>query len=65
MLFNLQRHSDHHAYPKRRYGILRHFDDSPQLPAGYPTMFLLALCPPLWRRVMDPRVREHYAALAS
>lgn len=65
MLFNLQRHSDHHAYPKRRYGILRHFDDSPQLPAGYPTMFLLALCPPLWRRVMDPRVRAHHAALAS
>jgi alkane 1-monooxygenase len=65
MLFNLQRHSDHHAYPKRRYGILRHFDDSPQLPAGYPTMFLLALCPPLWRRVMDPRVRAHHTALAS
>jgi alkane 1-monooxygenase len=65
MLFNLQRHSDHHAYPKRRYGILRHFDESPQLPAGYPTMFLLALCPPLWRRVMDPRVEAHRAALAS
>jgi len=65
MLFNLQRHSDHHAYPKRRYGILRHFDESPQLPAGYPTMFLLALFPPLWRRVMDPRVEAHRAALAS
>lgn len=65
MLFNLQRHSDHHAYPKRRYGILRHFDDSPQLPAGYPTMFLLALCPPLWRQVMDPRVQAHRAALTG
>ncbi|WP_297799415.1 alkane 1-monooxygenase [Arenimonas sp. GDDSR-1] len=65
MLFNLQRHSDHHAYPKRRYGILRHFDDSPQLPAGYPTMFLLALCPPLWKRVMDTRVQAHRAALTA
>lgn len=65
MLFNLQRHSDHHAYPKRRYGILRHYDDSPQLPAGYPTMFLLALCPPLWKWVMDPRVQAHRAALTA
>lgn len=55
-LFNLQRHSDHHAYPQRPYETLRHFDESPQLPHGYATMVLLALVPPLWRRVMDPRV---------
>ena len=56
MLFQLQRHSDHHAFPKRRYAILRHHADSPQLPGGYSAMFVLALCPPLWRRVMDGRV---------
>ena len=56
MLFQLQRHSDHHAFPKRRYAILRHHEDSPQLPGGYSAMFVLALCPPLWRRVIDPRV---------
>lgn len=56
LLFNLQRHSDHHAHAARRYQVLRHFDESPQLPAGYATMFLLALLPPLWRRVMNPRV---------
>jgi alkane 1-monooxygenase len=56
LLFQLQRHSDHHETPRRRYQALRHHDDSPQLPAGYATMFLLALLPPLWRRVMDPRV---------
>jgi alkane 1-monooxygenase len=56
MLFQLQRHSDHHAFPKRRYQILRHHDDSPQLPGGYSAMFVLALCPPLWHRVIDPRV---------
>lgn len=60
LLFQLQRHSDHHAYPKRRYQVLRHFDDSPQLPAGYAAMFVLAWIPPLWRRVMDPRVRAYY-----
>ncbi|MDE2257892.1 MAG: alkane 1-monooxygenase [Xanthomonadaceae bacterium] len=55
LLFNLQRHSDHHANARRRYQLLQHHDDSPQLPAGYATMFVLALVPPLWRRVMDPR----------
>jgi len=55
LLFNLQRHSDHHAHARRRYQVLRHHDDSPQLPAGYATMFVLALVPPLWRRIMDPR----------
>jgi alkane 1-monooxygenase len=57
MLFQLQRHSDHHETARRRYQALLHHDDSPQLPGGYPAMFLLALLPPLWRRVIDPRVR--------
>lgn len=60
LLFHLQRHSDHHAFPKRRYQVLRHLDDSPQLPAGYPTMVLLAWVPPLWFAVMNPRVRKYY-----
>ncbi len=60
LLFQLQRHSDHHAHPARRYQVLRHFDDSPQLPCGYATMVLLALAPPLWRRVMDARVEVYY-----
>jgi alkane 1-monooxygenase len=55
-LFNLQRHADHHDVASRPYWLLRHIPDSPQLPAGYATMALLALVPPLWRRVMDPRV---------
>jgi alkane 1-monooxygenase len=59
-LFHLQRHSDHHANPQRRYQTLRSFAESPQLPAGYATMVLLAAVPPLWRRVMDPRVLAHY-----
>src|SRR5579875_1936625 len=59
-LFHLQRHSDHHANPTRRYQALRHFGESPQLPAGYAAMILLAYFPPLWRRVMDPRVVAHY-----
>lgn len=58
-LFMLQRHSDHHAHQSRRYQILRQFDTSPQLPAGYATMILLALVPPLWHRVMDPRVESY------
>ena len=60
-LFHLQRHSDHHAHPLRRYQTLRHADEAPQLPAGYPTMLLLSALPPLWRRVMDRRVLDHYS----
>jgi alkane 1-monooxygenase len=64
-LFNLQRHSDHHAKPARRYPILRHFDESPQLPTGYAGMVLLAAVPPLWRAVMDRRVRAHRAKVEA
>jgi alkane 1-monooxygenase len=60
LLYHLQRHSDHHANPTRRFQALRHFDEAPQLPTGYAGMILLALVPPLWRRVMDPRVLAHY-----
>jgi alkane 1-monooxygenase len=56
LLFHLQRHSDHHAYPSRRYQSLRHFENLPQLPSGYFGMFPLAYVPPLWFRVMDPRL---------
>jgi alkane 1-monooxygenase len=56
VLFHLQRHSDHHAHPARRYQALRHFDDSPQLPSGYFGMFVLAYIPPLWFAVMNPRL---------
>lgn len=58
LLFELQRHSDHHANPTRRYQTLRHFSESPQLPTGYAGMILLALLPPLWHRVMNPRVQS-------
>jgi alkane 1-monooxygenase len=55
-LFNLARHSDHHYLASREYDRLRHHASAPQLPSGYAAMVILALCPPLWFRVMDPRV---------
>lgn len=55
-LYNLQRHSDHHYLASRPYWQLRHFDDVPQMPFGYATMFLIAFAPPVWRSIMDPRV---------
>jgi alkane 1-monooxygenase len=60
LLYHLQRHSDHHANPIRRYQALRHVDDAPQLPTGYAGMIVLAAAPPLWRRVMDRRLLDHY-----
>lgn len=59
-LYHLQRHSDHHAHPTRRYQALRSFDEAPVLPGGYGAMIVLALFPPLWRSVMDKRVVAHY-----
>lgn len=56
----LERHSDHHANPTRRYQSLRHFDDAPRLPSGYGLMICLAYVPAVWRRVMDGRVLAHY-----
>ncbi|MFE3001589.1 alkane 1-monooxygenase [Nocardia sp. NPDC059246] len=64
-MFHLQRHSDHHANPGRRYQTLRTSEEAPQLPAGYATMILLALVPPLWRHIMDPRLLAHYAGDVS
>ena len=56
MLFHLQRHSDHHANPMRPYQSLRDFKELPRLPSGYPGSFLLALIPPFWFAVMNPKV---------
>ncbi len=59
MLYHLQRHSDHHANWSRSYQALRHQPEAPALPAGYTAMLLVALVPPLWRRVMDGRLLQH------
>ncbi|QQZ14963.1 MULTISPECIES: alkane 1-monooxygenase [Rhodococcus] len=59
-LYHLQRHSDHHANPTRRYQTLRSMDGAPNLPSGYASMITLAYFPPLWRKVMDHRVLDHY-----
>ncbi|MGB5470726.1 MAG: alkane 1-monooxygenase [Woeseiaceae bacterium] len=56
VLFHLERHSDHHTYPLRRYQSLRHFDDLPSLPNGYFGMYVLAYIPWLWFYVMDKRL---------
>jgi alkane 1-monooxygenase len=58
-LFQLQRHSDHHAFAHKRYQVLKHYDESPQLPFGYPTMIMIAMFPPLWFALMDKRL-EHW-----
>lgn len=56
LLYQLERHADHHAHPLRPYQVLRHFDHSPQLPAGYAALIPVAWIPPLWFALMDHRV---------
>lgn len=71
LLINLQRHSDHHYKPNRRFPLLQNHAETaaPQLPFGYPVMTVAAMIPPLWRRVMNPRVRgwrrQYYPEIAD
>jgi alkane 1-monooxygenase len=71
LLINLQRHSDHHYKPDRRYPLLQNYDadEAPQLPYGYPVMGMVALFPPFWRRLMHPRIRDwrrrHYPEISD
>jgi len=58
ILFELSRHSDHHFIASRKYQILRHIDESPQMPTGYPGMMILATVPPVWFAIMNPRIKE-------
>ncbi|RLJ51928.1 alkane 1-monooxygenase [Litoreibacter meonggei] len=60
LLINLQRHSDHHYKPDRRFPLLQNYteEEAPQLPYGYPVMTLAAMVPPIYRRIMNPRVRK-------
>lgn len=60
LLINLQRHSDHHYKPDRRFPVLQTYgaETAPQLPYGYPVMTVVAMMPWVWRRMMNPRVRR-------
>ncbi|TFV97083.1 alkane 1-monooxygenase [Algoriphagus kandeliae] len=58
LLFQLQRHSDHHAFAHKPYQVLNHYDESPQLPAGYSAMIILAFFPPVWFSIMNPRLEQ-------
>ena len=62
VMLELSRHSDHHFISNRKFQLLRHFDESPQMPTGYPGMMLLALVPPLWFKVMHQQI-DNYQAL--
>lgn len=58
MLYDLTRHSDHHYLAGRKYQVLRHFDDSPQMRMGYPGAILLAYIPPLWFHIMHKEIAQ-------
>ncbi|MDX1943436.1 MAG: fatty acid desaturase, partial [Saprospiraceae bacterium] len=57
-LYELTRHSDHHYKATRKYQVLRHLDESPQLPLGYPASIIASLLPPLWFGIMNRRARQ-------
>ena len=64
-LFQLQRHSDHHVTAIKPYQLLKHYDESPQLPFGYPTMIIIALVPPLWFSMMNSRLEKWRVTISN
>ena len=64
MLFELSRHSDHHYLASRKYQLLRHHDDAPQMPTGYPGMMILALLPPVWFSIMNKKIKQWQQSMA-
>jgi alkane 1-monooxygenase len=64
-LFQLQRHSDHHVRASKRYQLLKHYNHSPQLPFGYPTMIIVAMLPPLWFSMMNKRLEQWQLAISD
>ncbi|MFN5376399.1 MAG: alkane 1-monooxygenase, partial [Chitinophagaceae bacterium] len=60
ILFELSRHSDHHYLASRKYQILRHHDEAPQMPTGYPGMVILSLFPPVWFAIMNRRIDQYH-----
>ncbi len=65
VLLELSRHSDHHYMANRKYQLLRHFDESPQMPTGYPGMMLLALIPPIWFKIMNKQIDKYHATISE
>ena len=65
LLLELTRHSDHHYMSTRKYQVLRHFDESPQMPTGYPGMILLSFFPPLWFKVMHRKIEQYKSTRAG
>lgn len=65
MLFELSRHSDHHYLASRKYQVLRHHEEAPQMPTGYPGMMLLSFIPPLWFSIMHRRINKFKESAVS
>jgi alkane 1-monooxygenase len=55
-LLELTRHPAHHLEASKPFWQLQPYDDAPNLPSGYYGCFWVALVPPLWRRLIHPRL---------
>lgn len=57
-LFNLSRHSHHHARSQTPYHKLNPYPQAPEMVTGYLASVFLALIPPLWFFLMSPRLTQ-------
>ena len=64
-LFNLSRHSHHHAHSQLPYYRLNPYPEAPKMISGYLTCVVIALIPPLWFYLMKPKLAhwdQHFAS---
>jgi alkane 1-monooxygenase len=57
-MFNLTRHSHHHANGAAPFHKLKPYEDAPMMISGYLTTIIIAMIPPLWHKLMTPKVLE-------
>ncbi|MEL6676826.1 MAG: fatty acid desaturase, partial [Bacteroidota bacterium] len=65
MLYELTRHSDHHYMASKKFQILDHHEEAPEMPFGYPSAMILAHFPPLWFYVMDRKIQQYEQSMVA
>lgn len=58
VMYSLARHSHHHAAAEVPYWKLRAYPNAPMLPMGYLTLIVLSLVPPVFKKIMEPALKN-------
>jgi alkane 1-monooxygenase len=65
ILFSLTRHSAHHEKGDLPFWVLNPYPEAPEMPFGYLTTIYVCMIPPLWYKVINPKLKEWDEKYAS